>query len=437
MKALFPLLILSASALIALAADGTDGPEPRAQVFVAALVKEDFAGAGKQFDDTMKTALPTEKLQEVWKKIVGQVGSFQKVLRTRTEKKDAYEIVLVTCQFEKAKLDAKIVFDKQGRVSGLFFVPSQAADIPVPSYAKKEAFREEEVKVGAGDWELPGTLTVPKGEGPFPAVVLVHGSGPQDRDETIGGTKPFRDLAWGLASQGVAVLRYEKRTLQYGPKMAAFKQLTVKEEVIDDAVAAVQLLRKMPAVDGKRIVLLGHSLGALVTPRIAQQDGKLAGLVLLAGPSRPLEEVLLTQVDYLLAQQPGDEEKAQLEKLRAVAMRLKENKVTAETPASELIGAPGSYWLDLHNYDAAAAASKLTLPMLILQGERDYQVTMTDFAGWQKTMPDRKDVTLKSYAKLNHLFVEGTGKSLPAEYQQTGNVDGAVIDDIAKWVRLR
>jgi hypothetical protein len=147
--------------------------------------------------------------------------------------------------------------------------------------------------------------------------------------------------------------------------------------------------------------------------------------------------VLLTQVDYLLAQKPGDEEKAQLEKLRAVAIRLKENKLTAETPASELIGAPGSYWLDLHNYDPAAAASKLTLTMLILQGERDYQVTMTDFAGWQKTMADRKDVTLKSYAKLNHLFVEGTGKSLPAEYQQTGNVDGTVIDDIAKWVRLR
>src|SRR5262249_12106676 len=151
-----------------------------------------------------------------------------------------------------------------------------------PPYAKPEAYAESEVVVESGEFRLPGTMTVPVGGGPFPAVVLLAGSGPQDRAETIGPNKPLRDLAWGLAARGVAVLRYGKRTLVHGPRLVKEK-ITLKEEVVDDAVAAAALLRRQPKINPKKVFVLGHSLGAVAGPQVAARDPELAGLVLMAG----------------------------------------------------------------------------------------------------------------------------------------------------------
>ena len=124
---------------------------------------------------------------------------------------------------------------------------------------------ERAVAVGAAPG-LPGTLTLPAGTARVPAVVLVHGSGPHDRDETVGVNKPFLDLAEGLAAQGIAVLRYEKRT-RVAPLSFIGRRFTVNDEVVDDAVAAVQLLRTEPGIDPARIVVVGHSLGAVRASR--------------------------------------------------------------------------------------------------------------------------------------------------------------------------
>ena len=124
------------------------------------------------------------------------------------EKHAQFDIVIVTCEFEKRMIDIKVVFNRKKEVTGLWFLPAQkSAEYEIPSYMIPEKFREKEVTIGTGEWQLPGTLTLPKSGEPFRAAVLVHGSGPNDRDETIGPNKPFRDLAWGLASRGVAVLR--------------------------------------------------------------------------------------------------------------------------------------------------------------------------------------------------------------------------------------
>jgi dienelactone hydrolase len=411
-----------------------------AQAMVTALVKEDFTAAGKAFDDTMKKVLPTDKLEQTWKKVIGQVGAFQKQTGVRTESGGKYDLVFVTCQFEKTTLDIKVSFNADKQIAGLFFVaPKGTYDFKPPAYAKPDSFRESDVTVGAGEWALPGTLTLPKGDGPFAAVVLVQGSGPHDRDETIGPNKPLRDLAWGLASQGIAVLRYEKRTKEHGVKMVAQKDYpTIKEEVIDDALAAVALLRKNPAIDSKRIFVIGHSLGALVAPRIGEQDPAIAGLILLAGNSRPLEDVVLEQFIYLYSLDSASADKHQddLDKLKKQIARVKDPKLSAETPAEELpLNVPGRYWLSLRDYDAPGTAAKIKQPMLILQGERDYQVTMADFEGWKKALASRGNVRFKSYPNLNHLFMEGEGKAKPAEYDQTGHVDQNVVTDIAEWVK--
>lgn len=309
------------------------------------------------------------------------------------------------------------------------------ADDTPPPYAKPDTFDESDVTVGSGEWALPGTLTMPKGTGPFPALVLVHGSGPGNRDEGYGPNKPFRDLAWGLASQGIAVLRYDKRTLVYGAKMVKLLDtLTVKEEFIDDALAAVTLLRNTPGIDPKRIFVLGHSEGGMVLPRIGAADKDIAGLIVMAGNTRPFEDLFVAQVKYLAAVDGTvtDQEQAQIDAAEKQVEAIKALKPGAK---DVILGGGAAYWLDLRNYDPVKVAQTLTQPMLILQGERDYQVTFKeDFQGWKQGLAGRKDVTFKSYPALNHLFLAGEGQSTPEEYSHPGHIPEAVISDIATWI---
>jgi len=422
----------------------TDDIERAARAFVEILAKEHFEEATKVFDSTMKKALPAEKLRQIWNALQEQVGAFERQLDVRKQKVRQYDVVFVTCKFASASLDVKVVLDSQKRVSGLFFVPSQSPSTykyTPPAYVLKNAFIEKEVVVGTTEWPLPGTLSLPKGEGPFPALILVHGSGPQDRDETIGPNKLFRDLAWGLASQGIAVLRYEKRTKQHAGKLGSMsKHVTVFEESIEDAIAAVPVLRKYTGIDKSKIFVLGHSLGGMLIPRIAQHDKEkqIAGFVVLAGTTRPLEDIILEQYKYIfsLDHMLQENEKEMLEKLKKQVTLVKSKKLSMDTPDSDLpFGVPASYWLDLRDYDPAASARRIIRPILILQGQRDYQVTMADFKRWKENLASRKNVEFKVFPLLNHLFIKGKGKSKPAEYQTAGHAAQEVIECISEWIR--
>ena len=443
------IFLLVAMAGAATACAQQEGPVPgepisAAKQFVGQLAKGEFSPARARFDATMKRVVPEAKLAEIWASLISQTGPLREQIGTRTEKVERYDIVFVTCKFERSTLDVKVVFNRDKQIGGLFFVPSRSvADGKPPVYAKPDSFREEEVVVGSGEWELPATLTVPAGGGLFPAVVLVHGSGRNDRDETIGPNKPFRDLALGLATRRVAVLRYDKRTKVYGPKLAAAagkitaEKITVKEETIDDALAAVALLRETPGIDPKRIFVAGHSQGGMLIPRIAARDQRIAGFVVLAGTTRPLEDVVLDQHNYLfsLDGEISATEKEILDKLQQQVARVKDPALSAETPGADLpLGIPAAYWLDLRGYDPVEAAKSIRRPLLILQGQRDYQVTAEDFAGWKRSLSSRANVRLKQYPTLNHLFMHGEGASTPAEYLKPGHVAEIVVEDIAAWI---
>jgi len=410
----------------------------RAKEFVDLMVKEEFSRAVENFDSVMSKAMPEEKLKEVWQTVIKQAGPFKKQTGTRTEAVPKFDIVYVTCQFEKTDLDIKVVFNREKQITGLWFAPAQK-EYTTPEYSELNAFKEKEVVVGSGEWALPGTLTLPEGKGPFPAIVLVHGSGPNDRDESIGPNKPFRDLAWGLASQNIAVLRYEKRTRVHSQKLKNFEgKFTVKEETIDDALAAVHLLREVEEIDERKICVLGHSLGGMLAPRIGLLDTEIAGFIILAGTTRPVEEVMLEQVKYIISVDGKitENEKARLNEIEKAVEKVKNLKESASHSGQEnLLGASPEYWLDLRSYNPAQTAKKVRQPMLILQGGRDYQVTEDDFDGWKNALSSRSDVEFKFYPKLNHLFIEGEGKSTPAEYSQAGHVAKYVIDDITAWIK--
>ncbi|HZL96089.1 MAG TPA: alpha/beta fold hydrolase [Vicinamibacterales bacterium] len=409
----------------------------RAQEVVERLVSGDVEPLLPALTEKMKAVVDANYLRRLIPALVAQVGPFKSQTGSRFESQGVMRVVLVSCAFERATVEIRIAFDPVGRIGGLGSRPPEST-VPytTPVYVKASAFRDEAVIVDAGGWPLPGTVSMPAGSGPFPGVVLVHGSGPNDRDESIGPNKPFRDLAEGLASRGIAVLRYDKRTRVHAARVAPLGDFTVKEEVVDDAVAAARTMRETNGIRADRVFVLGHSLGGMLAPRIAAADPTIAGLILMAAAVKPLEQAIVDQTRYmaLLDGKVTTEEQAALDAATKLATDVRALKPGDPPIVSTSFSVPASYWLDLRGYDPPSAASRLKQPMLVLQGERDYQVTMDDFAAWKTALGSRANVLLKSYPALNHLFIAGSGPSAPAEYGRPGHVDETVVRDIAAWI---
>ena len=413
------------------------------RAFVDAIARGDCAAAEAMEDAAMRSAAPATKLADGWQALVEPYGAFQSFGAVTTGTEPPYTYATVETNFVKASVSIQVTVDGRGRVAGLYVgqVSAPSGSSPsTPAYVDPASFSERDVTVGSAPWALPGTLSLPNGTGPFPAVVLVQGSGPTDRDEAIGPNKPFRDLAWGFASAGIAVLRYDKRTFVYPTAVnTQLDGITVRQETTDDALAALALLRANPKVDPARVFLAGHSLGGYLAPRIAAQaPGQLRGIILLEANSSPVPQVMLAQAEYSISHMgsptPGDEQ--QLATLRAQVALAQSTDLTPSTPASELpVGVPASYWLDLQTYDPSATTAGLTIPMFIAQGGRDYQVAPSELAGWQHALAGRGDVTFKVYPALDHLLFTGSGPSTSSDYAVPGqHVAPGLIADVSAWI---
>ncbi|MCL4855410.1 MAG: alpha/beta fold hydrolase, partial [Bryobacteraceae bacterium] len=231
---------------------------------------------------------------------------------------------------------------------------------------------------------------------------------------------------------------YEKRTKAHPILMSLSSgNVTVNEETVDDALVAVELLRNHARIRPDGVFILGHSLGGMLIPRIAQGNEAIAGFISLAGSARPLEDLALDQTRYILSLdgELTEEDNARIEKLEAQVARVKSLDLSLSTPPEDFpLGVPASYWIDLRGYDPAKEIKAVQRPILVLHGERDYQVTTEDFERWRMALAGRDNARLISYPELNHLFIAGSGKSTPQEYSAPGNVAAVVIEDIAEWI---
>jgi dienelactone hydrolase len=332
--------------------------------------------------------------------------------------------------------------NQEGQIDDMNMSPSTTTTYQNPAYDNPATYTEQEVIVGHGELALPGTLTLPVGNGPFPAIVLVHGSGPNDRDSSIGGAKPLRDLSVGLAAKGIAVLRYDKVTYEHTFKVGTNPRFTLKNETVVDAISAVKLLHSNPEVDSAHIYVAGHSQGGYAMPLIvaADTDGEIAGTILLAGPSSKFVDVIVKQQKELINRikglgqdtAPFEEQAAQWSAISAIVNdpQYSINHLPESFPIQ-----PAYWWYEQREYKPSELAKKQHGPMLVLQGENDWQVPLSEFSTWKSELKNRNDVEYKSYPNVTHLLNEYSSISTGQEYNQPSNVAPIIIDDIATWIK--
>ncbi|MEW9571003.1 alpha/beta fold hydrolase [Rhodanobacter sp. Si-c] len=414
-----------------------DACRAHGQAALEAWTQGHYDQAGRDFAPAMAAKLTPEMLRQVWGQLQVQAGSFKSLGTLVPRSLGGQDVLVAPLTFSSASLAAVLHCDAQGRIDGFRVVP--AASVEPAAAAPEPAIPgavSRALPVPSPLGPLQGTLTLPEGEGPFPAVLLVAGSGPHDEDETIGPNKPFRDLAEGLAKAGVATLRYDKRTYAYAAQVAG-KPITVDDEVTDDALAAARLLARQPGIDPHRVFVLGHSLGGLMAPRIGERDPHLAGLILLGTPASFGLDTLVRQMRYIGHLQGTPT--AELDKELAPVIDARDAMARAnpaKPPEGSFLNAPASYWLSLRDYNAVTAAESLHMPMLVLQGGGDYQVTPEgDFVHWQAAFAHSQRVRLKEYPGLSHLFMPAGQPPSPADLYKPGHVDARVVDDVARWIK--
>ena len=395
-----------------------------------------YAQAESMFTADMAAAVPAARLKAVWESLPAQAGTARGRGDPSVDAQDDTSLVTVPLRYEKADLIAKVAIAADGRIAGFLIQP---APPPAPAPPADDAgFSERDLPVGEGERALAGTLAMPKAAPPaagWPAVVLVHGSGPQDRDETIGPNRPFLDIARGLATQGIAVLRYEKRT-RARPQDFANRAYTIDDETTDDAVAAIAALRATEGVDPKRVFVFGHSQGGMLAPRISARAGDVAGLVLFAAPARPLLDILIEQNVRLAVLGDGKTSDAERTAIERLKLQVQAARTGGDVAADTLpMGLPASYWRSTDAVDPVAEAREAALPMLVLQGARDIQVVDADWQRWRAGFHDDAKVGFKLYEKLNHLGIAGDGEGSLAEYGTPGQVDAQLIADVADWIK--
>ena len=304
---------------------------------------------------------------------------------------------------------------------------------------------QENIVIGKGTkYPLKGILTLPSVlNAPVPGVVFVHGSG-SNMDEKVGKLTPFKDLAEGLAKHGIASVRYDKRSFAHGFKMVRDKNLTVtvKEETIEDAILAAELLRNDARIDSEKIFIIGHSMGAMLAPRIDAEGGEFAGLVLMAGTPRKLEEVMMGQNEAVLETSKGLVRwimKKQVAKFKALFEGLYEMSDEAAKKKKMGNGVTLYYFKEMGEHPTFDYLMDMEKPVLIMQGERDFQATAAvDFAMYCDMLEGKGNVTFKLYEGLNHAFVPAICDDImkaKQEYGKERHIGEEVIGDIACWIK--
>ncbi len=456
-----------------------------AKTFIEQLSKGQYTKARSGFDKTMLDGLSEKKLEAIWSGLVAKHGAFKKVMHQTRRMKAPYTAMIATCQFEKGQMGLRVVFDQHQKIAGFFTAaPEPAPGTTAAATAKAKANRPQTPKPPfpyearevlydnpTDKSKLGGTLTLPKGAGPFPAALLITGSGSQDRDETIFEHKPFFVIADFLTRKGFAVLRVDDRGV--GKSTGKTDKATIQTHATD-VVAGVEFLKKQKQIDPQRIGLIGHSEGGIIAPLVASEHSKdIAFIVSLAGSGIPGAELSALQIELISRDQqklPAESVKKLVQAQRDVLKVLVEDgdetavqkvlkssievarkhgppeaRALTDAQVDAAIKAEGgrvaSPWFrSFIKLDPTVAWKKVQCPVLVLIGEKDTQVPPdVNIAGIKKalTAGGNKDIRLEKLAGLNHLYQHAKTGFLEEYAQIEETFDPATLDLMGKWLGER
>lgn len=316
--------------------------------------------------------------------------------------------------------------------------------------------------------KLAGTLTLPRGGGQYPAVILITGSGAQDRNETVAGHRPFLVLADYLTRKGIAVLRVDDRGI--GGSALGSTSAT-SENYAGDVLAGIEYLKSRKEINPKQIGLIGHSEGGMIAPMVAARSKDVAFIILLAGLGQTGEDVIYTQTELLqkvggtspeitaqtiallkkiiaiLKSEPDNKRAEQLirETIDKEKSAMSEEQKKAFAPTEETIRAQipiyvSAWFRYFIAYDPRPTLKKVKVPVLALNGENDLQASSKenlDLIAAALKSGGNKDYTIKSFPNLNHLFQTSQTGSL-SEYSNIGEtISPVVLETISSWILKR
>jgi len=369
--------------------------DARAAAILDALRGDHSVRASRQLAPALRAELPPARLDAAWRRLVSTLGP----LRDWRPDGGSGATRAYLLEMGSGRARALLSFGGQGEVTGLWLAPAAAP-------ATSEAGRAEEMPVGEAPLLVGGTLVLPPGAGPHPAALLLGPAGPLDRDGTAAGRRPVRDLAEALAAQGIASLRFERRSVAW-PQGGRDQKLTVEKDLLADAARALVQLRGRPEVDPARIYVVGLGLGGTLAPEVASRGGPVSALAVISAPPHPWPLALVEQArgrepagSPALAQLTRDADRVLLGRLG---------------PDELFAGYPGAWWTDLAGREPAAAALRLGRPVLVLRGQKDDLVTEEDLKTYRRVLAALPSAVVESVADADAQLQGPEGRGvLPA-----------------------
>ncbi len=413
------------------------------------------------FTPQVSEKLDLKNTELIWKQITDQFGEFKEIDTMFSKTVSGNLVVDCLLKFDKDFLKYRLAFNAENKIAGIFFIPYKTERTNPRTPQSNTVFNETKCSFTNDSLEFPAMLCLPLSGRLKAMVVFVHGSGPNDMNETIGPNKIFQQIAQELAAQGIGSLRYDKRTfIMQETGVPANFIANINNVIINDAIAAVNYVDQINQLKNTPIFIVGHSLGAFAAPLIASRSNAVDGIIMLAANARPLEDLILEQYQYLYAR--GGYSKAEKTEIKGLKKEVKNVKQLEKNLKKRKIKdlpltSDTSFWLSLNAYNPVQTGADLQVPMLIAIGSRDYQVSMEDFNLWktglkkigESYMRNNKDseslqinsdeikprsATFIEYQGLNHLFILGEGNSYPEEYERTGEISKIMIHDIGDWI---
>lgn len=403
------------------------------------LQEGNWTAAVGMLDSALAAKLDAAQLEIIWRGLQLSHGALQEIGNSSSKEINQRIYYYRRLDFERSSIRLELQFDVDFNITSLRLQPLSDADMYLPPpYDQPSNYRAYSMRVRHDTVQLPAILTLPTACSNCPIVLLLHDLGPQDNDHSIGPTKAFRDLAVGLAAEGIASLRYDKRTYRYGPElMADLRVLTLENEVMEDALAALALIQTVQEVDQAAVYLIGLGLGGMVAGSLAARSPlPITGIVAIGASPRPLPDQILDQYiqlmgssyDFAAMQGP-------VQQLERQVRRAKSSSLAQEVPADSLpLQLPAPYWQHLQRFDPAAGYWQTNARLWFVRGAADFQSQAEDQQAWERRLLGRDKLTFTTFPSLNHLLMPSLDLSAREAYKRPNHIDPGFLHSLADWI---